>query len=74
MNNTRKRLLAIINPISGTHSKVNIPDTIKMTLDESIYDIQIKFTEYAGHATVITKEAVDNKIDYVLSVGGGWNL
>lgn len=67
---TRKRLLAIINPISGTHSKVNIPETIKATLDDSKFDIQIKFTEYAGHATVLTREAVAEKTDYVLSVGG----
>ena len=67
---TRKRLLTIINPISGTHSKVNIPETIKATLDDSIFDIQIKFTEYAGHATILTKEAVAEKTDYVLSVGG----
>ena len=67
---TRKRLLAIINPISGTHSKVNIPETIKATLDDSVFDIQIKFTEYAGHATILTKEAVAEKTDYVLSVGG----
>ena len=66
----KKRLLSIINPISGTHSKIKVPDRIGAVIDESLYDIEIVFTEYAGHATLLAQKAADDKIDCVLSVGG----
>lgn len=67
---TKKNLLAIINPISGTHSKFDIPVLIKEILKESLFNIDIKFTQYAGHATLLAEEAVKEGVDYVLSVGG----
>ncbi|WP_255026888.1 diacylglycerol/lipid kinase family protein [Coprobacter tertius] len=66
----KKRLLSIINPISGTHSKIKVPDRIGAVIDKSLYDIEIVFTEYAGHATLLAQKAADDKIDCVLSVGG----
>ena len=66
----KKNILAIINPISGTHQKTDIPGIIRETLDASRYDTAIRFTEYAGHATQLAKEAVSSGVDCVLSVGG----
>ena len=67
---SKKKLLAIINPISGTHQKSDIPKAVKEVLDSSLYDIDICFTEYAGHATLLAKEAVSSNLDCVLSIGG----
>ncbi len=66
----RKNMLLIVNPISGTNSKENVPMWVNNILDSSRFDIQIKFTEYAGHATELARDAVRSHCDYVISVGG----
>ncbi len=70
MNNDKKRVFAIINPISGIRSKGNIPALIKENLDLSKFEFSYKFTEYAGHATMLAREAVDCSVDYVIAAGG----
>ena len=59
-----------MNPISGTHSKKEIPALIEETLDAELYDHEIRFTEYAGHASEIAKEYADKGTDIVVAVGG----
>jgi YegS/Rv2252/BmrU family lipid kinase len=66
----KKRILFILNPISGTTSKAGIPTLIEKTLDNDLFDCEIKFTERAGHAEEIAREAKDNGIDLVVAVGG----
>ena len=66
----RKKILFIVNPISGTHSKENVPDWVQNTLDKSIFAPEIVFTQYGGHATELTREAVKERYDCVISVGG----
>jgi YegS/Rv2252/BmrU family lipid kinase len=39
-------------------------------LDQSIYDYSIVKTEYAGHATQIAANAVQEKVDVVVAIGG----
>lgn len=64
----KKSIYVIINPVSGTKSKKNIPLKINETLDE--HDIKILETQHEGHATEFAREAVRNNIDYVIAVGG----
>lgn len=59
----------IINPVSGTKSKRNIPHYFNK-LASLGYDVEIFKTEYAGHATDIASEAVKNNVKYVIAVGG----
>ena len=66
----KKRITFILNPISGTHSKKEIPALIEETLDAELYDHEIRFTEYAGHASEIAKEYADKGTDIVVAVGG----
>ena len=66
----RYRLLAIINPISGTGGKANMPALISNALDSNKFDIDIVFTERAGHATFLAQDAVADGCDIVLAVGG----
>lgn len=65
-----KRLLVIINPISGRKSKHKVVSTIVSSLDMQKYDVSIKFTSYPGHGTVMAAEAVKEGIDIVVAVGG----
>lgn len=65
-----KRLLAIINPISGTSRKVNLPDKITSALQSDDLTVECVYTQYAGHATEIARKAAEDGYNYVLSVGG----
>lgn len=66
----KKKITFILNPISGTHSKEEIPNLIEQTLDQELYDYTIRFTEYAGHAAEIAKGCVEQAEDVVVAVGG----
>ena len=64
------KIHAIINPISGIGSKDKIPEIISSRcLDKSIA-VNISYTEYAGHATELTQNAIDDGADCVIAVGG----
>ncbi len=65
-----KKIVFILNPISGTTSKLGIPDIINDTIDKEKYDYEICFTKRAGHAVEIATEAKNNGIDIVVAIGG----
>ncbi|MBC7451526.1 MAG: YegS/Rv2252/BmrU family lipid kinase [Cytophagales bacterium] len=62
--------LFIINPVSGTAKKQNIPDLIYRTLKADRNSIKIVLTQYAGHGRELAAEAVLQGIPNVISVGG----
>lgn len=66
----KKRIVFILNPISGTISKAGIPDLIEERLDKNKFDYNIVETQYAGHATELAKQAVEEGIDIVVAIGG----
>ncbi|MDL2215327.1 diacylglycerol kinase family lipid kinase [Dysgonomonas sp. OttesenSCG-928-M03] len=66
----KKKIHVIINPVSGTKSKKNIPDKIIETVDSLQYEIDFFTTQYEGHATEIASQSVKDKADYVIAVGG----
>lgn len=66
----QKRILFIVNPISGTHSKENVPVWIEKTINKKAFAPEIVFTQYAGHAVELTRQAVEEGFDSVVSVGG----
>ena len=66
----KKKIVFIINPISGTHSKEEIPNLIEKRLDHELYDYEIQLTGYAGHATEIARGCVERQVDVVVAVGG----
>lgn len=70
MMERKKKITFIINPVSGTSTKEKLPQLIESYLDHTIFDVEITFTEYAGHAAVITAERVARGIDVVVAVGG----
>lgn len=66
----KKKILLIVNPISGTKSKVDAPSLINTYINKDLFDFDIRFTEYPGHATQMAREAVDEHYDIVAAVGG----
>lgn len=67
---TRKNIVFIMNPISGTVKKAGIPALIERTLDKSRFVYSIECTKYAGHATKLAAKSRDNGADIVVAVGG----
>ena len=66
----KKKIILVVNPISGTQGKKAILKWIDERIDRSIYDYSIVRTEYAGHASIIAKEAAIDGIDIVVAIGG----
>ena len=66
----KRQITFIINPISGTHSKDEIPKILEARLDKTQFDYEIRMTEYAGHAAEIAYECSEKGQDIVVAVGG----
>lgn len=66
----KKRIVFVVNPISGTQGKKAILKWIDERIDRSVYDYSIIKTEYAGHATQIASSAVKDGVDIVVAIGG----
>ena len=66
----KRKLRFIINPIAGTKHKDLRKQAIKKFIDETKFDIDIAYTEYAGHAEEIAKHSAEEGIDIVAIAGG----
>lgn len=69
MTAERPKIRVIINPISGTQSKQAMPELLTGVLGDK-YDVDIRATEYAGHAKVLAMDAAANGFAGVVAVGG----
>lgn len=67
---TKKKVVFILNPISGTVNKAGIPHLIEKNLDHDKFEYTILETQRAGHASQLTHEAVKSGADIVVAVGG----
>ena len=68
---SKRKILFVINPISGTGKKKIIEKLLEEYLDKSAIEFEIKYTEFAGHAIEISKKVVDqNNYECVIAVGG----
>lgn len=65
-----KKIAFIINPISGTGTKENIPDLIRQKIDHTIFAPEIAFTEYRGHGTDLAKYFKNQGFEIIVAVGG----
>tara|TARA_R110001592_G_scaffold68674_2_gene210611 strand:+ start:2618 stop:3496 length:879 start_codon:yes stop_codon:yes gene_type:complete len=65
----QKKILFIVNPISGTGKQKNIESLVDLHLDKIKFISTIKFTEYAGNAKEIAKNEHSN-FDIIVAVGG----
>ncbi|MBK7149301.1 MAG: diacylglycerol kinase family lipid kinase [Bacteroidetes bacterium] len=74
MEAKKKKIMFIINPISGVYKKKNVPEKIARYIDYVQYDYTIRFTQYAGHATLIAQQAVAEGYDVCVAVGGDGSI
>jgi YegS/Rv2252/BmrU family lipid kinase len=65
-----KRVVFIMNPISGTQNKAGIPELIESTLDHEKFSYELLMTEHAGHASELAHEAMERGVDIVVAIGG----
>ncbi len=66
----KTKILFIINPTAGVKSKKKSDQYIEKYIDKSKFDYEFAFTEWAGHATIIARDAVANKFDAIVAIGG----
>ncbi len=53
----KKRVLFVVNPISGGKRKKGFEKRALEALDAGLYDAHFVFSEYPGHANKLGKEA-----------------
>jgi len=70
MQNKKKSIIFIVNPISGTKTKDALPALAEQYIDANIYDYEIVKTEYAGHAAEIATQCAREQKDICVAVGG----
>ncbi|WP_300729423.1 diacylglycerol kinase family protein [uncultured Bacteroides sp.] len=67
---SKKHIVFIVNPISGTHNKEAILRLIEERLDRVKYDFSICRTQYAGHAFELAENAAKAGREIVVAIGG----
>lgn len=66
----KKKVVFIVNPISGGHRGTNISASIMQKVDKSKFDFEIQLTKYKGHASEISKQQVEDGTHIIVAVGG----
>lgn len=70
----KKHVQFIINPIAGDIQKQNLPKVIAHNLDFSQFEYSIKYTERAGQASHLARQAVKDEVDILVAVGGDGSI
>jgi len=65
-----KKIVFIVNPISGSGRRKEIGKMVERYLDKSRYDPQVIFTEEKGHAIRLSGQAVAEGVPVIVAVGG----
>ena len=66
----KKRIIFIVNPVSGTSGKNFVLKLVEDNLDKSRYEHEVMKTEHVGHATELAKQAAEQGADIVCAIGG----
>ena len=66
----KTRLLFIANPISGTHDKQPIIDSLPQFLPEERFTWEVKWTDHRGHAAELASQASQQGVDVCVAIGG----
>jgi len=64
------KIVFIINPLSGIGKKNIIPELIRKEIDSSIFESEIRFTEYKGHGGELAQYYLNSGCKYIVAVGG----
>lgn len=67
----KKKLLFIVNPISGVGRQRRIETLLKNNLNADLFDFEVAYTERVHHGTEIARHAAMNgSFDAIVAVGG----
>lgn len=66
----RKKILFVVNPISGGLNKGRLPEMICKHLDRTVFEPELFYTSLKLNAVQITQTAIDEKFDLVIAAGG----
>ena len=66
----KRKIRFILNPFSGVKKNIDLRALIDQHIDQSQVEYEIIFTEYAGHATTLSKDAVNKGYYAVVAAGG----
>lgn len=66
----KKKILFIINPISGGKKKDKFETIAHRYLDEHLFSPEFVFTQEPNHAEQLAREALNNEFDFITAVGG----
>ena len=66
----KKRLLAIVNPISGVGRQKKIEKLLNSYLDHDLYDYEVRYTEHIHHGTDLARQGAMEGFDVIVAVGG----
>ncbi len=69
-----KRIVFIVNPKAGTNLQKHIHDSVDAHLNHRKFEYSIRYTEHAGHAAQLAKEAVEAGFEIVVAVGGDGSI
>lgn len=70
MSENIKKLIFVVNPISGTQNKELILSLLDEKMDKKKYSWDVMCTERAGHAIEIAAQAALQRTDVVVAIGG----
>jgi YegS/Rv2252/BmrU family lipid kinase len=65
-----KKIVFLVNPISGIGKQKGIEKLIEERLDKTRYNPSIAYTEAPGHAAELSRKAAGEGMDIVVAVGG----
>ena len=66
----KKKLLAIVNPISGVGRQKKIEKLLNENLDHDLYDHTVRYTQHIHHGTELARQGALEGFDVIVAVGG----
>lgn len=66
----KKKILFIINPISGTGKNKVVEKLIAQKLNRTVFDYEVVYTKAAKHAIELSRNGVNEGFETVVAVGG----
>ena len=66
----KTRILFIANPISGTHDKRPIIESLPRFLSEERFEWDVEWTDHRGHAAELARQAAREGFDVCTAIGG----
>ena len=67
----KRNILFIVNPVSGIGKQKKIETILENTIDHSLLDYTVRYTERIHHGTELAREAVQQGcFDAIVAVGG----